>query len=392
MNKCPACRSFDIKEFYSIDNLPLLIFPVSSAYKNKIHSDKIDSFICNMCHHIFTKELSKDYADLIYGEYYKFYPYDDLETMNLYYRKPFEDFFASSFRKNFSSASQLELLEIGCSSGKQLEFFDQFNLNCNGIDPSPLNIPLNKRIISGLYQNFSFDKKYDIIVARFVLEHVNKLDFFLEKVYNDLSDNGVLYLQVPNILEFTSNGIPSFLAHEHSQYFNEFSMAELAETNNFNLVSIENQSIQSICVVFKKKNFESHKVEIKASKIDIYQTYLRNRVKQKNSIDAFLSIKAKKLCFYGSGLMLAWMIYDSEVIDKLDFHVVFDDNLKLKGKYFPKSNFIVKPYSLKQASSYETILLTLNPIYHKNIMSKLISDNYKGSVFALNNDSVVKLI
>src|SRR6187455_1346213 len=101
--KCNACDNSEIISFYDIKNLPLLLFPVDKNERHHIKQSDISSFYCSNCFHIFTFPLSKEHSELIYGNYYRFYPYENLESMHEPYRKPFEDFFENVTRKYFDS-------------------------------------------------------------------------------------------------------------------------------------------------------------------------------------------------------------------------------------------------------------------------------------------------
>ena len=135
---CSVCGSRNVNEFVTVDDLPLLIFPVDEAVKDDVVTKTITSFECGECHHVFTAPLRAEDTELLYGEYYRYYPYDNLETMNSAYRLPFERFFAAVFEKHRGRTKPETLLEIGCSSGDHLKSFERYGLQCRGIDPERL--------------------------------------------------------------------------------------------------------------------------------------------------------------------------------------------------------------------------------------------------------------
>ena len=100
MRACPACHNKKTEEYYSITDLPLLLFPVDYAVKSQIKSDNITSFKCAECYHVFTDPLEDRYSKLIYEEYYRYYPFENLESMGAAYRKPFEKFFEDTLLKS----------------------------------------------------------------------------------------------------------------------------------------------------------------------------------------------------------------------------------------------------------------------------------------------------
>lgn len=390
MDKCVACGKQDVKSFYHIDNLPLLLFPVDKDIRYDIKQERIEVFICQDCSHIFSEPVSKENEQLIYGKYYKYYPYDDLESMNIYYRSPFESFFNKVVKPSPKDSCSI-LLEIGCSSGEQLKFFESYSYQCFGIDPSPLNEDSSGNIISGFYQDYSFERQFDVIVARFVLEHVNFLDDFLSKIYKDLKDEGLTFIQVPNVMEFISNFIPSFLAHEHPQYFNRNSLISLAERNSFEIVDLLSEGSQSICIALRKVNVikttKVKELEHYSEKINLF-SFRRNQFA--GEVLNFLS-QSNEICFYGAGLMLTWLFYDLEYLKIKSQGLILDNNKLLDGKYLPQSNFIVRTYKIDLIRNFNIVLLTLNPVYHNTIVDLLINDGYEGQIYGLSKNGIQNL-
>ena len=253
---CCVCGSRSARRFLTIDDLPLLIFPVDEAVKDDIVARTLTSFQCHECRHVFTAPLGAEETDLIYGEYYRYYPYDSLETMNSAYRLPFEQFFGGVLERHRGRAKAETLLEIGCSSGEHLKSFERYGLQCQGIDPSPLNTDQSGKIISGLYEMYEFPEQYDIIVSRFNLEHLNDVHAFCEKASSDLSDNGYLFIQVPNVPQFAASSIPLFLAHEHVQYFNPYSLSLACSKHGLAATDIEYSHSQSILIALQKSEVD----------------------------------------------------------------------------------------------------------------------------------------
>jgi 2-polyprenyl-3-methyl-5-hydroxy-6-metoxy-1,4-benzoquinol methylase len=54
------------------------------------------------------------------------------------------------------------------------------------------------RIIKGNMEYYQFNKKFDIVIAGDVIEHVNNQGLFLNNIYNHLNDDGKLIITTPN--------------------------------------------------------------------------------------------------------------------------------------------------------------------------------------------------
>ena len=390
---CSVCKSQNIVGFMEIDKLPLLLFPVDESVKDDIIAKTIKAFRCTECNHIFTAPLDTAEVELIYGKYYRYYPFENLETMNSAYRLPFEKVFDRVFAKHCVHTKGETLLEIGCSSGEQLKYFGNYGLSCQGIDPSPLNVDESGRIISGLYETYEFARQYDIIVSRFNLEHLNDIHIFYEKVWSDLSDNGILFVQVPNIPVFVANFIPLFLAHEHIQYFNPYSLSLASKKHGFTVIDIEYTDSQSILITLQKSlekgPEENGKIEIQKLSPTFYSDYLQKRTGIAEDFKTLLN-ERREICFYGAGLALCWILYDLCYADNGKNRIVIDDNPLLHGRFLPGTSYRISAFDAA-ILRYSTVLLTLSPTYHTRVVQKLFDAGYQGEIFSLDNQGLHKV-
>ena len=67
--------------------------------------------------------------------------------------------------------------------------------NVTGIDilPSP-----HRHVVQGNMENYGFRKKFDVIVAGDVLEHIDNQGLFLANIRRHLRKDGLLFLSTPN--------------------------------------------------------------------------------------------------------------------------------------------------------------------------------------------------
>jgi SAM-dependent methyltransferase len=93
----------------------------------------------------------------------------------------------------------MDLLEIGCSSGFMLDAFREMSINCYGIEPSG---EFGEYLISNGYEIFNDlkdigNKKFDLITHFFVFEHIADPYSFIKDNLNHLNDGGVMISEVP---------------------------------------------------------------------------------------------------------------------------------------------------------------------------------------------------
>lgn len=87
------------------------------------------------------------------------------------------------------------VLDLGCGAGEHTQFLKSNGKSVTTLDAGHYHD--FKPDFSGEYEEIHFDSKFDCIWVSHVLEHVRNVGAFLEKIYNDLGDNGILAVTVP---------------------------------------------------------------------------------------------------------------------------------------------------------------------------------------------------
>ena len=100
---------------------------------------------------------------------------------------------------------------------------------------------------------------------------------------------------------------------------------------------------------------------------------------------------SSKVLLYGSGLSLAKLIYEGNLIDFKNKVIVIDDNPVIKSKVMPFSDFPINPLSANALENASDIILLLNPIYHKKVLNKLKKLNVNIHVHTVANYKIISL-
>ena len=97
-------------------------------------------------------------------------------------------------------------------------------------------------------------KCYDIVILSHVLEHFLDIDLELENISKLLKEEGILYIEVPGILEIhkTYIDILEFLQNAHIRHFSLKTLQNTLNRNGYKLLA-GNESIQSIFQYTGKK-------------------------------------------------------------------------------------------------------------------------------------------
>lgn len=197
-----------------MNELKIVICPLCNSDKAKTLTKKKKNYegsaICKNCGLVY---LSPGYSALWYDEYYsskervkevnkirrKMHDYaqkQKIKGQNIY------NFFLSEIR-NFSLEGK-SVFEVGCTAGGILQLFKEKGASVvEGIDLESDYVNYGKEKFSINIQTSSIydydnDKKYDIVILRHVLEHLADPIKALKKIKNILSDDGILYVEVPS--------------------------------------------------------------------------------------------------------------------------------------------------------------------------------------------------
>jgi hypothetical protein len=371
---CPACLSRDIYEKEKVTSLPGIIFPVTSDISNSILRSDLIVYSCLNCSHIFQNFIDCDFIETIYREYYQFYPFDALESFEEPYRVPFLKLAEILITKNDAS-----LLEIGSGNEEQLRVFYEKGLRCTAVNPGTSS---SKQVhfIDGFYENWNNDDKFEYIISRFNLEHIMDLDLYFNQVKRNLEENGLMIVQVPNVLQYISLGLLNIYAHEHIHYFNPYSLRSLIERHGFEIKFLSNPADLSILCAFSNPT-------------DKIKRYIENSVD--NTIFDVCKVienSSGPVVLYGAGLSTSGIMYNGGLsIEAMEKIIFVDDNPKLRGLYLPFSKKSIKNWDDVCLETSSLVILTLNSKYHLQIIKKIKLQKKNLILMGITSEGLVKI-
>ncbi|MGA2400200.1 MAG: class I SAM-dependent methyltransferase [Syntrophobacteraceae bacterium] len=162
--------------------------------------DSIDVLGCPRCGLIYAAE-TREREDLVghYGGHY-FEPYLKTEAIHLKKRfgKRIEEI------KNYAFSGTL--LDVGCGAGFFVKLANDSGYAGEGLELSPFaaqyaSRQLGLRVFQGKLAEAGFaDQSFDIVTLWHIIEHVRDPRTFLGQVNKLLKNNGLLALEIPNIL------------------------------------------------------------------------------------------------------------------------------------------------------------------------------------------------
>jgi 2-polyprenyl-3-methyl-5-hydroxy-6-metoxy-1,4-benzoquinol methylase len=205
-----------------------------------VRTDKnLKVYECSNCGLRFLSSL-----DHISLEYYKNYnaelkkddANDTMETVDTDRR-------IETYKEVFRNRS---ILDVGCGKGAFLEalLHQDITLDLAGVEP---NQEIEKNIPNKIFSSFEElgDLKFDYITLFHVLEHISDPIPFLNDLQHNLSENGQIVIEVPNVQDallsiYCSEAYNKFYYTPwHLYYYNDSSIQKLIKQTNYKIEYIK---------------------------------------------------------------------------------------------------------------------------------------------------------
>ena len=339
---------------------------------------RFDLYRCSGCGHLQSAPPDPKIQKLIYEEYYSYYTVDTSESFAAPYRVPFRKFIDELIGTEAWPGG--DLLEIGCSSGRQAEYFGRLVNQYTGIDPSS-RISIAKEthpeftFIKGYFPEAVGDKRFNIIVSQFNLEHIYDIGSFLKAVRNCLTTKGVFIAQLPDVGDFMRNGQPNFIAHEHMHYFTKPTLEHVLLHYGFRPIKWGLTGPSLIVAACS----EEKRLTVDQSQID---SVIANATSHSELFARRPELPDVPILYYGVGPLLYWLL--SEQPENSEYFVV-DDNKAYEGQGLPGTTALIQRPNKELFRKMSTVVLSLNKIYHEKVLSKLTQYQLKMRIYHIDN-------
>lgn len=246
-----------------------------------------DSVICRRCGLIQSNpRMTENSCKIFYEEDY----YRNLYTPNI----DIEEYTKSKFsidagkqifdtiNSSFPISKSTKVLEIGAGGGWNLGVFNKLCEQVVGIEYSHRLVELGKTYGINMIQGGveEIQDKYDIIILNHVLEHMLSPIKELCIIKKHLTPKGILYISVPNILNFSFVQIQS----AHVNYFNPINFKYYVEQAALKTIDIgESESIHMYGIFSEndKKSENKKSTFFKDSRRASYRAIRRYKINKK---------------------------------------------------------------------------------------------------------------
>ena len=247
----------------------------------------------------------------------------------------------NSFVKKYSLIGK-KVIEIGCGCGEYLSIINRSGVKAYGLEESKESVTQcvknGLRVSRGFLQS-STDRlnnaPFDAFFILSFLEHLPDPNATLRGIYNNLADNAVGLVEVPNFDMILQKKLFSEFIGDHLFYFTKETLSSALKQNGFEVIGC-NEVWQKymISAIVKKRE-----------KTDLSHFY-KGQVKLKKEIEQYINcFKNKKVAIWGAGHQALVMISLINLADKIKY--VVDSAPFKQGKYTPATHIpIVSPDEL----------------------------------------------
>ncbi|WP_374373266.1 class I SAM-dependent methyltransferase [Dongia sp.] len=346
-----------------MDRYPAYIVPLPKDLAQSVRCADLLLMNCLDCGHLQQAVPDPEIQRLIYDVYYSYYSVDRAEALLPHYRVPFHTFFSETFGRLSPALSSL--LEIGCSSGANVDFFKQFCERYVGVDASEKIADAKREhpdceFVHGYFPGAMPSGRFDCIVSQFNLEHIADLVEFLTAAWQLASERATLVIQVPDIGEFVRHGQPNFLAHEHLQYFRQDQLAYVMRRTGWEPETWAPQGSSLICAAKRSQPITQKPQMMKNDDVE----GIAHRLAQTPAV------RSNAVVMYGVGPQLFWL---AQRVAPEAIKYVVDDNPSYKGHHVPALGLPVLTLTEEMLAEVPYVVLSLNSIYHEKVIARIRS-------------------
>ena len=248
-----------------------------------------------------------------------------------------------------------KVIEIGCGKGEYMKMMEESGAVVFGLEHLHESVEeANKkgyRVIEGFVEGTETEIEggpYDGFFIMNFLEHIPDPSSFLKGIANNLTNDGVGIVEVPNFDMMLQKSLYSEFIQDHLSYFTSDTLCNLLQISGFEIIRCESIWFDYIisAEVRKRKGFD-------------VKPFMDMQEKIKKEVHAYVDAQkalGHKLAVWGAGHQALANLSQLELADDIEFVV---DSAEFKqNKYTPATHIpIVAPAQLKSGEVQAVIVM-----------------------------------
>ena len=274
------------------------------------------------------------------------------------------------------------ILEIGSNDGSLIKNFSKKKVIC--VEPCKNVAKITKKLGYKTFTDFwniklarkikTINKReIDLIYSANTLSHINNLNSVFSSICHVMSDQGILIIEDPSLLECLKNVSYDQFYNEHIYVFSLIPIIEVIKKHGLEVFDIEKLETHggSLRYYIKRKSNNKFKIsgrvkkqldeEIKY-KLHKYSTFIKFRKKVENSKKGLKKIlndikkRRKKIIGYGATAKASTVLNYCNIKDEtIDYFL--DTTPDKVNKFMPGTHILIKPYDKKSLNSADYVFL-----------------------------------
>jgi SAM-dependent methyltransferase len=351
--------------------------PASNSYLNKEDLHKEEStyplkvYVCKKCKLVQLDECKK--SDDIFNKEYAYF--SSFSSSWLQHAKSYVE----EITKKLSLNSNSLVTEIASNDGYLLQYFQEKNIPCIGVEPSLNTAAVAKEKGIEVIEKFFTQElaltmqKSDLILGNNVLAHVPDINGFVRGLKQLLKEKGTITMEFPHLLNLIEQTQFDTIYHEHFSYFSFFTVQKIFEYHELKIYDVETLKTHggslriyathrdNKCIKTSKnvrKLLEEEK-QFGLFEMDIYAGFQTKVDAIRSSLISFLThakIENKRVIAYGAAAKGNTLLNYSDVkSDSIEF--VIDKSPYKVGKYMPASHIPILDETLIRQTKPDYILI-----------------------------------
>ena len=273
-----------------------------------------------------------------------------------------------------------KIIEIGCGRGEYLSTMQQFGVGAYGLEYSDESVTqclknglkVSKGFIQSSTDNLN-NAPFDAFFILNFLEHLPDPNSILRGIYNNLTEDAMGLVEVPNFDMILRKKLFSEFIGDHLFYFTKETLCTTLRLNGFEIIDCNEVWYDYIISAVVKKR----------RKLNISHFY-KHQEQLKNEIEEYVRrFKDKNVAIWGAGHQALAVISLLNLSDRIKY--VVDSALFKQGKYTAATHIpIVSPDKLDSdpvdavivmAASYsDEVARIIRQKYDKNINIAILRD------------------
>jgi 2-polyprenyl-3-methyl-5-hydroxy-6-metoxy-1,4-benzoquinol methylase len=226
-----------------------------------------------------------------------------------------------------------KVIEIGCGKGEFLQLMKDAGTLAYGIEYSSNSVKFCKEQGLQVDKDYVFyahhklkDHPFDCFFILNFFEHIPDLNSTLEALHNNLTEDGLGIIEVPNFDMIIRENLFSEFINDHLFYFTEDTLRSVLSRNGFEVVeATQVWHDYIISVVVKKKK-----------RLDL-STFKSHQQKITKELQEYISkFEEGSVAIYGAGHQALAMVSLAQLGDSIKY--VLDDAPFKQGKYTPATH------------------------------------------------------